>query len=54
VEIVSLDEKAKQWYTHNVGKVAGDWDELRADSASLSSLYLLLLPYDKRYSTFAN
>ena len=25
----SLDERAKQWYTHNVGKVAGDWEELR-------------------------
>jgi len=24
----SLDERAKQWYAHNVGKVAGDWDEL--------------------------
>ena len=26
----SLDDKAKQWYAHNVGKVAGDWDELRS------------------------
>ena len=25
----SLDERAKQWYAHNVGKVAGDWEELR-------------------------
>jgi len=25
----SLDERTKQWYTHNVGKVAGDWEELR-------------------------
>jgi hypothetical protein len=25
----SLDERAKQWYTHNVGKVAGEWEELR-------------------------
>ena len=25
----SLDERAKQWYTHNVGKVAVDWEELR-------------------------
>jgi hypothetical protein len=25
----SLDERAKQWYTHNVGKVASDWEELR-------------------------
>jgi hypothetical protein len=25
----SLDERAKQWYSHNVGKVAGDWEELR-------------------------
>jgi hypothetical protein len=25
----SLDERAKQWYAHNVGMVAGDWEELR-------------------------
>ena len=25
----SLEEKAKQWYAHNVGKVSGDWKELR-------------------------
>jgi len=25
----SLDKRAKQWYAHNVGKVAGDWEELR-------------------------
>ena len=25
----SLDERVKQWYAHNVGKVAGDWEELR-------------------------
>ena len=25
----SLAEKAKQWYTHNVGKVNGEWEELR-------------------------
>ena len=25
----SLDERAKQWYTHKVGKVASDWEELR-------------------------
>ena len=25
----SLDERAKQWYIHNVGKVASDWEELR-------------------------
>ena len=24
-----LDERVKQWYAHNVGKVAGDWEELR-------------------------
>ena len=23
----SLDERAKQWYAHNVGKVKGDWEE---------------------------
>ena len=26
---LSLDERAKQWYTHNIGKVARDWKELR-------------------------
>ena len=25
----SLDEREKQWYAHNVGKVNGDWEELR-------------------------
>jgi len=25
----SLDERVKQWYNHNIGKVAGDWEELR-------------------------
>jgi len=25
----SLDERTKQWYAHNVGKVVGDWEELR-------------------------
>jgi len=25
----SLDERVKQWYAHNVGKVNGDWEELR-------------------------
>jgi hypothetical protein len=25
----SLDERAKQWYAHNVGKVNREWDELR-------------------------
>jgi hypothetical protein len=25
----SLDERAKQWYAHNIGKVAADWEELR-------------------------
>jgi hypothetical protein len=24
----SLAERAKQWYTHNVGKVNREWDEL--------------------------
>jgi len=24
----SLAERAKQWYTHNVGKVNGEWEEL--------------------------
>jgi hypothetical protein len=34
----SLDERAKQWYAHNVGKVAGDWEELR-------NKFCLILPY---------
>jgi hypothetical protein len=25
----SLNERARQWYAHNVGKVNGDWEELR-------------------------
>jgi hypothetical protein len=25
----SLVERAKQWYTHNIGKVKEDWEELR-------------------------
>ena len=25
----SLDERVKQWYAYNIGKVAGDWEELR-------------------------
>jgi hypothetical protein len=25
----SLAERAKQWYAHNVGKVDGEWEELR-------------------------
>ena len=25
----SLVERVKQWYAHNIGKVNGDWDELR-------------------------
>jgi hypothetical protein len=27
--LFSLDEREKQWYTHNVGKVNGELDELR-------------------------
>ena len=35
----SLIEKAEQWYTHNVGNVNGDWEELRDDFClSFSSL----------------
>jgi hypothetical protein len=47
----SLDERVKQWYAHNVGKVAGDWEELRTNSVLHSSLYPKLLPYDKKSST---
>ena len=25
----SLDERMKQWYAHKIGKIAGDWEELR-------------------------
>ena len=25
----SLNERARQWYAHNVGKVNGEWEELR-------------------------
>ena len=25
----SLAERAKQWYAHNIGKVNGEWEELR-------------------------
>ena len=25
----SLNERARQWYAHNVGKVIGEWEELR-------------------------
>jgi hypothetical protein len=46
----SHDERVKQWYTHNVGKVAGDWEELGIDSILCSFLYPESLPYDKRYS----
>jgi hypothetical protein len=27
--LFSLDERAKEWYANNIGKVAGDWEELR-------------------------
>jgi hypothetical protein len=47
----SLDERAKQCYTHNIGKVAGDWEELRNKFSLAFSLYPKFLPYDKRYST---
>jgi hypothetical protein len=34
----SLDERAKQWYAHNIGKVNGDWEELR------NRFYLVFFP----------
>jgi hypothetical protein len=34
----SLDGRAKQWYAHNVGKVNGDWEELR------NRFYLVFFP----------
>ena len=34
----SLEERAKQWYAHNVGKIAGDWEELR------NIFYLVFFP----------
>jgi hypothetical protein len=27
--LFSLNERARQWYNHNVGKANGDWEELR-------------------------
>ena len=27
----SLIEKAEQWYTHTIGNMSGDWEELRDD-----------------------
>jgi hypothetical protein len=37
----SLDERAKQWYAHNVGKVNGEWDELR------DKFYLAFFPISR-------
>jgi hypothetical protein len=37
----SLDERAKQWYTHNVGKVNRDWEELR------NRFYLAFFPISR-------
>ena len=34
----SLDERVKQWYAHNVGKVPRDWEELR------NKFYLVFFP----------
>jgi hypothetical protein len=48
----SLDERVKQWYAHNVGKVNGEWDELRDRFCLAFSLFLKSLPYEKRSSTF--
>ena len=31
VEIVSLLERAEQWYTRTIGNMSGDWEELRDD-----------------------
>jgi len=47
----SLEERAKQWYTHNVGKVAGDWEELRNRFYLAFFPISRIAPYDKRYST---
>jgi hypothetical protein len=48
----TLDERVKQWYTHNVGKVKGDWEELRNKFCLAFFLYLESLPCVKRFSTF--
>jgi hypothetical protein len=37
----SLDERAKQWHTHNVGKVVVDWEELRHNFLSCVLPYIL-------------
>jgi hypothetical protein len=48
----SLAEKAKQWYTHNVGKVNGEWEELRNRFGLAFFPFLALLPCEKKFSTF--
>jgi hypothetical protein len=37
----SLNERAKQWYSHSVGKVKGDWGELR------NRFYLTFFPISR-------
>jgi hypothetical protein len=37
----SLDERAKQWYAHNIGKVASDWEDLR------NRFYLAFFPISR-------
>ena len=37
----SLNGKARQWYAHNVGKVNGEWDELR------DKFYLAFFPISR-------
>jgi hypothetical protein len=37
----SLHERARQWYDHNIGKVNGDWEELR------NKFYLAFFPISR-------
>ena len=48
----SLNERVRQWYAHNVGKVNGEWEELRDKFRLTFFLFLASLPYGKKSSTF--
>jgi len=48
----SLNERVRQWYAHNVGKVNGEWEELRDKFRLTFFPFLASLPYGKKSSTF--
>ena len=48
----SLNERARQWYAHNVGKVTENGKNYGIDSISHSSPFLASLPYGKKSLTF--